>query len=179
MRTKLFFLTLILINSLVYANDYYVGNKDYNEVIYFFDNNAIYFINECSYSVPLLYEKDKSNPNTLILISPKSYENEDAKIIYFTLKNKNSIILSKAGCNLDDRLFIKQNPIFLRSKVSNLRIRELPSTKAKILGLLNKGDKILYIGTLSGESITDHNNLWCVVVTESNKLGFIAKQFLE
>ena len=60
----------------------------------------------------------------------------------------------------------------------NLRIREYPNTTSKILGVLNKNDRVIYIGTLTGE-YSNKENLWCLIVTESCKKGYLLKKYVE
>ena len=179
MRNFIFLVSaLIVYSELTFSNDYYAGNPDYNEIIYIKENKLLYFINACSYYIPA--EFDKINDTQYKLITPKVLPDPDNQIQSLKLDfiDKKTISVSQVGCNSKDRLFHKITPKYIKSKVMNLRIREYPNTTSKILGVLNKNDRVVYIGTLTGE-YSNKENLWCLIVAESGQKGYLLKKYVE
>lgn len=174
-------LMILLIHSFSYADEYYIGKGEYSESIYISGKKAWYFVNECSFMLPIELALNDKSPNLFNILSPKTLPEPDEKIhqLEITIISSDSIKISNVGCNPHNRIFTKINPRYLTSKFNNLRLRSSPNTKSKIVSLLQKGDKLIYLGSLVGEFVNENEGEWCFLITKEGTTGFSYRSFLE
>jgi hypothetical protein len=191
-KIRIFFILICLNASCLNAFEQgdvkgiYIGvNSDYKEYIYFYDGNKFhYVVNLCEFITFVDGIYTIKNDQIVCKIKNKGFKGWPEDKIYEIILNiirKDKIqFVTKYGCDIsNDKIFFLGKTKTLKSKVENLRVRELSNATSKVVGALKKGESVEVISPDKEDVINSIKGNWVLIKTMNNELGYCFDGYLE
>jgi len=157
-------------------------NKDYREVLYFYDNKFIYYFNlgegmamvEGNY----LLESNIIKCN-IMKRNFKGWPEEKVDKLFIKREGEKLKFITPYGYDVSDTKYFSQNPSLEKKVIASiLRIRSTPSITGEIIADVKKGDLLHEIAVVREDVINNINGYWVFVEYEDRKFGYCFDAYL-